>query len=418
MAKTSIAKVRQRPNVTSLSLAAFFNDTGSDMLFAFYPLFVALILKANMTALGLIESIALLMGLLLRPIVGKLSDVRGRTKLIWGGYLCLGLSRLTQSLAQVWYHLVPPKMLYEVGRGIRNPPREALLAESVPQDERGLAFGILQSMDTLGAILGPILGLGIFMGLIGAGFSDETTYRVIFLVASLPTLASIWLTSTQLKEVRTPAEIRREEAPATGTSAGDSYSFGQERTLLLFTAVSCLFSLWAVSENFMLLSGAKILGISREEVWPIVILYWFINLTFAPTALLAGRLSDRYGRKPFLGLSLTILGALTVLFAFVTRFWQVGLLFALHGVYQGFLKPSQTALVADLAPAEHRAEVLGRYSMWIGLFAIPAPSIFGLLWDSFTWKVPFIVSGICVGLSAALLMLLVKPRREATWPSG
>jgi len=225
-ARRLVAKVRQRPNVAPLSLAAFFNDTGSDMLFAFYPLFVALVLKANMTALGLIESIALLMGLFLRPAVGKLSDLRGRTRLIWGGYLCLALSRLTQSLAQAWYHLVPPKMLYEVGRGIRNPPREALLAESVPQDERGLAFGILQSMDTLGAILGPLLGLGIFMGLMGAGFSDETSYRVIFLVASLPTLMSIWLTSTQLKEVRAPGEVRREEVPATAASEGGSYSLG------------------------------------------------------------------------------------------------------------------------------------------------------------------------------------------------
>ncbi len=327
------------------------------MLFAFYPLFVVMILQANMTALGLIESLALLVGLLFQPVVGRLADLRGRINFVWVGYICLALSRLSQSLAGHWAHLVPAKVLYEAGRGIRNPPRSALLTDSVPQEERGLAFGILQSMDTAGAILGPLLGLGIFALLLRFGLSIEMTYRGVFVAAALPTLASITLSKTQLREVREPslrpASQRRESPTAQWGLTGG-------KTLSIFTAVSCLFALWAVSENFLLVSGAHILGISREQIWPVVLLYWFINVTLAPTALLAGSLSDRYGRRPFVFGGFLVLAVLTASFAFATRYWQVGMLFALHGIYQGLLKPSQIALVARSCSSARARPELGR----------------------------------------------------------
>jgi len=407
----SQTKFHKRPNVLPLSLAAFFNDTGADMLFAFYPLFLVMILGVqDMKVLGFIESLALLAGLLVRPVAGWISDQRGRLRFIWGGYVCLSLSRILQGLAQVWWHLVPSKMLYELGRGVRNPAREALLAESVPQEERGVAFGLLQSMDTAGAILGPLLGLGIFAFLLREGLSLEGAYRGVFLFAALPTLASIGLALTQLREVRPVREIG-EAGPEGGAERADL-----GRALLLFTIISCLFSLWAVTENFMLVSGAQILNIQAGEIWPVVILYWFINVTFAPTAVLAGRLSDQYGRKPFILISFLVLAALTIFFAFAGNFWQVGLLFALHGVYQGLLKPSQTALVADLAPPRARGEALGRYAMWVGLFAIPAPFLFGLLWDLLGWQAPFVISGLFIAVCALLLTLLVHPARWEKTP--
>jgi MFS family permease len=258
-------------------------------------------------------------------------------------------------------------------------------------------------MDTAGAILGPLLGLGIFALLLGGGLSLEGAYRGVFFCAALPTVVSIGLTLTRLREVRTLGE------PIEEPSTGKAERAAPRRALLFFTVISCLFSLWAVTENFMLVSGAQILNIQAEEIWPVVILYWFINVTFAPTALLAGRLSDLYGRKPFIVTSFLVLAALTMLFAFAGNFWQVGLLFALHGVYQGLLKPSQTALVADLAPPEARGEALGKYAMWVGLFVIPAPFLFGLLWDLMSWQAPFVISGLFIAVCALLLALFVHP---------
>ena len=408
-------KIFRRPNVLPLCLAAFFNDIGSDMLFAFYPLFLVMILGVkDMKVLGLIESLALLMGLILRPWTGRLADLRGRIGFIRGGYLLLALSRMGQGLARIWWHLAPPKMLYEIGRGLRNPPREALLTESVPPQERGLAFGMLQSMDTAGAILGPLLGLGIFYFLKGR-IPLEGAYRAVFFCAALPTFISLWLTSTRLREMRPFAEAPRMEGERKGAF--------RSPVLLIFTALSCLFSLWAVSEDFMLVSGAQVLGVEATQIGAVVLLYWFINVTFAPTALVAGRLSDRFGRKPFIVASFLVLGALTSLFAVARTFWQVGLLFAAHGIHQGLLSPSQTALVADLAPEESRAEAMGTYSMWVGLFAIPAPFLFGLLWDAFGRYFPFLISGASVALCGLLVALLVKPPAqdhgdEGRWSSG
>lgn len=128
------AKIDKNAKVLPISLAAFFNDMGSDMLFAFYPIFfVQVLCISEMKVLGLVDSLALLFGYVIMPFVGRLADLRGRKHLIWIGYGLLAVSRLSQGLARVWQHLVPPKMLYQSGRGIRNPPREALLTDSVPQ---------------------------------------------------------------------------------------------------------------------------------------------------------------------------------------------------------------------------------------------------------------------------------------------
>ncbi len=419
MAAESKPKTYQRPNVLPLSLAAFFNDTGSDMLFAFYPLFLVLILKVNMGQLGGLDSIALLAGLLLRPLTGFIADRKGRRHFIWTGYLCLMVSRPLQGLARIWWHLALPKMLYEVGRGVRNPPREALMADSVPREERGLAFGLLDSMDTLGAMLGPLLGLGIFYFLGHyAGLTMESAFRFIFFAAAIPTIVSIFIIITKTREVKEfggPKESPTSQSPRGSRLA----ALRGHRTLLIFTVISCLFAFWAVTENFMLVCGLRILEISRQDIgdiWRVVILYWFVNLSFAPTALYAGRLSDRVGRKLPIFLSLVILATLTLGFAFVGRiYWQIGILFALHGIYQGFLKPAQKAFVADLAPEEMRATVLGTYSMLTGAAAVPGPFIFGLLWHfSGGWRLPFLISGSFVALSAILFLLFVREPKRAS----
>jgi MFS family permease len=158
----------------------------------------------------------------------------------------------------------------------------------------------------------------------------------------------------------------------------------------------------------MLVCGTKILGLTREQIWPVVILYWFINITYAPSGWMAGRLSDRIGRKPLMVASLVILGCLTLGFVLVGEtFLGVGVLFALHGIYQGLMKPIQKAFVADLAPDHHRAEALGRFGMWAGLAAIPAPLFFGVLWDSAGWRVPFVISGVVVLACSVALGVLV-----------
>jgi len=395
----------KRTNVLPISFAAFFNDMGSDMLFAFYPLFFVQVLSVtDMKTLGLVDSLALLIGFIIMPFVGRLADLRGRKHLIWGGYALLQISRLTQGLARVWIHLIPPKMLYQIGRGIRNPPREALLTDSVPKEYRGRAFGFLGSMDTFGAIIGPVLGLALFSWFLNMGVNIDEAYRWIFFCAALPTTASVLIIFFGTKEVRNDFKLKKTE------QKGGFTVIKENKMLLTFTAVICLFTFWNVSENFMLVSGAQILGIPKEEFWTSVILYWLINVTFAPTAFFAGRFSDKYGRKIPIVSGMIILGIMTVSFAFAFNLITVGVLFMMHGIYQGLFRPSVQAWIADLAPIDKRAEVIGTFKMLVGLSDIPGPFVFGLIWDLFSFETSFIVGGIFCLLCAFLLWFIPMKR--------
>ncbi len=400
--------ITKRVNVLPICLAAFFNDMGSDMLFAFYPLFFVQVLRvSDMKVLGLVDSLALLFGFIIMPFVGRLADIRGRKHLIWSGYALFLISRLSQGLARVWEHLVPPKMLYQVGRGIRNPPREALLADSVPLSHRGRVFGLLGSMDTFGAVIGPILGIVLFQFFLNVGVHVDSAYRWIFFCAAGPTTVSILLILFGTREVQTDSPDTR----ASRKRWGLSILLGN-RTLLLFTVISMLFTFWNVSENFMLVSGAKILGIPKERFWVSVLLYWLINVSFAPTAYFAGRFSDRVGRKIPITVGMVVLGAMTMGFAYAFNFVSVGLLFLMHGIYQGLYKPNVQAWVTDLAPSEQRAEVIGTYKMLVGLSDIPGPLAFGLIWDLFGLKTPFLVGGAFCLICAVLLSLSIPKQRR------
>jgi len=393
------------PNVLPISLAAFFNDMGSDMLFAFYPIFFVQVLGiSEMKVLGLIDSLALLLGFLIMPLVGRLADLRGRKHLIWIGYGLLAISRISQGLARVWWHLVPPKMLYQVGRGVRNPPREALLTDSVPSSYRGRAFGVLGSMDTFGAVVGPLLGLFLFRQFLNIGVHIDEAYRWIFLAAAAPTTISILLILFGVREVRDDFEAKPSQKRKLGFSILVS-----DRKLLVFTLVTMVFTFWNVSENFMLVSGANILGVPKEQFWTTVLLYWLINVSFAPTAYLAGRFSDKHGRKTPIVAGMIVLGLLTIGFAYASSFATVAVLFLMHGLYQGLYKPNVQALIADLAPVNQRAELIGTYKMLVGLADIPGPLFFGLLWDVYGIKTPFMIGGLsCLVCAAAILLLVPK----------
>jgi len=406
-------RLTKMTNVLPICFAAFFNDMGSDMLFAFYPIFFVQVLRiSEMKILGLVDSLALLLGFVIMPFVGRLADIRGRKHLIWGGYALLLISRLTQGLARAWEHLVPPKMLYQVGRGIRNPPREALLADSVPPSHRGRVFGLLGSMDTFGAVVGPILGIVLFQLFLNMGVHVDEAYRWIFFCAAAPTTVSILLILFGTREVRA--------APAAERRSKRRWGFSillKDRTLLLLTLVTMLFTFWNVSENFMLVSGARILGIPKEQFWASVLLYWLINVSFAPTAYFAGRYSDRVGRKIPILAGMVVLGAMTVGFAYAFNFLSVGILFLMHGIYQGLYKPNVQAWVADLAPVDQRAEVIGTYKMLVGLSDIPGPLAFGLIWDIFDLKTPFLVGGVFCLVCALLLAAAVPTRRNLRGPA-
>lgn len=433
------------PNVAPISLAALFNDTGGDMLYAFQTPFLIAIIGHDEWAqskLGLVRSVAVVASFLVLPLSGRLADRVSRKFLISEGYGLIVLSRLVQGLAWLWWHLLPLAFLKELGRTLRNPAREALLADSVPREMRGRAFGIFQSMDTFGAILGPLIGLGIFTALTRGGMEVVLAYKWIFVVAAFPTLVSIGIIATGAREIRGTAEDRPGEARA-AAPASTPFSLRETWRVLrdtpnlgVLTLLTSLCAVWAVEESFLQWVGAVLLGIPPEEIWPVILLYWFINVTFAPAAYLSGRWSDRHNRKSPLVAAYFLLAALTLGFAFLPAaaptagpgafqldfrlFAWMGLLFGLHGVYQGLISPSQKALVVELAPPERRGEVLGAFGMCTGFAGVLGPIVFGLLWDfGKQWNLgghalPFTIGGVCIAVGAVLVAVFVPAHAGKT----
>jgi len=268
-------------------------------------------------------------------------------------------------------------------------------------------------MDTFGAVIGPILGIALFQLFLNLGVHVNEAYKWIFFCSAVPTTMSILLILFGTREVRVGQNSKSIDRLRVGAKKRWGFSILlKDRVLLLFTLVTMLFTFWNVSENFMLVSGVKILGIPREQFWISVLLYWLINVSFAPTAFIAGKFSDKVGRKTPIIAGMIILGVMTIGFAYTFNFLTVGILFLMHGIYQGLYKPNVQAWVADLAPVEQRAEVIGTYKMLIGLSDIPGPLVFGLIWDIYGLKIPFLIGGIFCLLCAALIFVSIPKLRK------
>ncbi len=403
-----------RRNMWAISLAAFFNDMGSDLLFAFYPLFVIMILGQGVDVLGAIETVALLVGQILSIASGRLADMRGRKKLIAAGYGLLAVSRVSQGLSQDALQLTGAKSIYEIGRGIRNPPREALLAESVPQNMRAKAFALLGGMDSTGAVIGPILGLLFYFYFLSIGMPAVDVFRTLFIIAATPTIASIFIILLGTREIKVfnnhedSGKPKKRKIPIRDTILVN-------KNLALFTFATSLLAFWALSENFMLALGANILNLQLTDVWPIILLYWSINITFAPVAFMSSKVSDKLGRSKPIALGMLSLAILTFGFMFAKEFLWFIPLFVLHGVYQGLFNPSQKAYVADVALPDRRSETLGTYSAIVKTVSIPGPIVFGLIWTYWGYQMAFFLSGLFVIIALIIFLTAVKmPKIEKT----
>jgi MFS family permease len=256
-----------------------------------------------------------------------------------------------------------------MGKGIRDAPRDALLAESAPPEVRGKAFGFHRSMDTTGAIAGPLLALGL-LATIAAGMPALEAYRLVILLAVLPALISVAL----VFRVRETLRARTPKRPLL-------VSFrGAPRSLLTFVAIASAFSLAELSYVFLLLRAG-----AEQGTVAAIGLYVFFNVVYAASAFPAGALSDRVGRRPvilagygsFAGMALLLanapVGASLALFVPA---------FALYGLSYGLAHGTQRALVADLAPKERKATILGAYHTSVGLVKIASGVVAGSLWTA------------------------------------
>ncbi|HEY9766083.1 MAG TPA: MFS transporter [Chroococcales cyanobacterium] len=350
------------PNVLRMGLVSFFADVASEMLYPLTPLFLTAVLGAPMAVVGMIEGIAEAIASLLKGVSGRLSDLSGRRKpFIFMGYSLSAIAKPLIALAAGWPLVLVARVIDRFGKGLRTSPRDALLGDSIESKFRGRAFGWHRGMDTLGAVVGPLLALGLVALFHG-------NLRDIFLFAFIPGAIGAALVLTLREPSRkpqlTPPSIALRDLPP---------SF--RHYLLAWGAFSI-----SNSSDVFLIMKAKEIGFSTSLV---IALYMLYNLIYAAASPSLGHLSDRWGRKRVLVGGLAIFASVYLGFALAHHPWQLWGLFAIYGLYTAATDGVGKAYAVDLVPSNIRGSALGMLGTVSGVAALFASSIAGLLWSLF-----------------------------------
>ncbi len=374
---------KKRRIVWTFSLASFLNDMGSDMIAPIWPLFLTVFLGANMAILGFIDGLGEALVSISQALSGYLSDRLKRRKVfVWLGYLLAGLSRIGYALSPSWGYIIPFKIMDRSGK-LREAPRDAIIADITSKKHRGESFGILESMDQLGAVFGIILSILLF-GYLG--------YKRLFMLAAIPSILAVILIATMIKE------------PHNGMKLHKGISFKDiDKNFRLFLILSSLFALGAFSYSFLLIY-AKEFGFTLTVI---PVLYLIYVLSNSMSAIPFGELADRVGRKKVLLISYTFWALVCFSFIFVHSKASIYISFVLYGLHKGSLNTVQKTFVSELAPKQFRASSLGAFKMLTGLFALPASLLAGILWYKISLIVPFTVS-LVLTLLAVILLFFVK----------
>ena len=386
--KTEKTQREGKKSIRVFSLASFLNDFGSDIIYPVWPVFLTALPGVNMSVLGLIDGLGEAIVSISQAGSGYLSDrLKKRKIFIWTGYLFGAISRVGYAFSTVWQHLVPFKVLDRAGK-MRGAPRDAIVADLSTDENRGRNFGLLRTMDNLGAVCGILTSIFLF-GYLG------WSYTSLFLLASFPSLIGVLLILLFIKDRKTK-EIYK------GLSLKDlTFNFK------LFLLLSAIFALGAFSYSFLMVY-AKEAGFAESFV---PVLYLIFTAMASLTALSFGKLADRLGRRFVLILAYLLWGLMCVGFVYTNDYLGIILLFVLYGLHRGAIEPVQKTFVSELSPIEHRASLLGAFQMTVGLCALPASLIAGLLWDTFGEHAPFYFS---LGLTSltVILMLFFKGKTK------
>jgi MFS family permease len=390
----TLGATRPRPQrlpaaVIALGFTSLFTDIGTEMIFPLLPAFVAS-LGAAPAFLGLVEGLADATSSLLKLASGYVAEGRSKKRIVLLGYGLASAVRPLVALATAPWHVLAVRVTDRVGKGIRTSPRDALIADSVPNEQTGRAFGFHSAMDHAGAVIGPLLATG----LLALGWQ----VRSVFWFALVPGILAMLALFT-VREPKPPAVADRAPGEARRALPG---------SLRRYFAILALFSLGNSSDAFLLLR-AKDLGV---QVVAIPALWALFNLAKVLSARYGGVWSDKIARSKLIVSGWAVYAVTYLAFGLARHPWQVWLLFVVYGLYYGLTEPAEKALVRDLAPAEARGRAYGFYNFIIGVSAVPAGLLTGWLWQA--WS-PFVAlaTGSALALVAALALARMSFERTA-----
>ncbi len=373
---------RQLPApIWALGFVSMLMDISSEMIHSLLPMFMVVSLGASALTVGIVEGIAESTALIVKVFSGTLSDYLGRRKQIAViGYAMGALSKPLFAIATSSGMVLGARFIDRIGKGVRGAPRDALLADLAPVGLRGAAFGLRQSLDTIGAFLGPLLAVALMIL-----WHDD--FRAVFWVAVIPGLLAALLLAVAVREPERDAA-----APAVNPlTRANLKRLGPDYRWVV--AMGAAFMLARFSEAFLVLRAQQ-LGIAVALV-PLVMVA--MNVVYAASAYPFGQLSDRMNHKALLALGLVVLVAADLLLALRGNWLTLLAGVALWGIHMGMTQGLLATMVAEAAPADLRGTAFGFFNLVSGVAMLVASALAGLLWDSYGAASTFIAgAGFCV----------------------
>lgn len=376
--------------VWALGFVSLCMDISSEIIHSLLPVFLVSVLGASMQTLGLIEGIAEGTAMVVRVFSGALSDRFGKRKLLAiCGYGLGAFSKPLFALASGTGLIFAARFIDRIGKGIRGAPRDALVADVTLPQQRGAAYGLRQSLDSVGAFAGPLLAILLM-------FASDNNFRLIFWLAFLPGLLAVMILIIGVREKRGTASKR--DWPLQRAQLASL-----SRSYWLVVIVGAVFTLARFSEAFLLMRGTN-LGLSVTLV-PLVMVV--MNCTYMLSAYPAGKLSDHWGRNGLMICGMLVLIVSDLMLALAVNFWWVFAGAALWGLHMGLTQGLLSALVADASTPELRGTAFGVFGLVSGLAVLGASLLAGSLWQFGSASLTFYV-GTLIALCALLFFVLVK----------
>ncbi|MFT3788585.1 MAG: MFS transporter [Tepidisphaeraceae bacterium] len=389
-------------NVITLGWVSFFTDCASEMLYPIVAIFVTRSLGATPAILGLIDGVAEGGSSLLRWAAGAVSDRFAKRKpFVVAGYSISAVSKPLMGLAALaigWPLFFGAKVLDRMGKSVRTSARDALIADSTPQEDRGRAFGVHRAMDTAGAVVGPLIA-ALLLWLV-PGIRDHL--EILFFVALAPGLASVLLAQLFIREITSDhVDPNAKPAPLWQT---------YPKQFWWIALAAGLFSLGNSSDSFLILRASNV-GLNEIAVILSFVLY---NVVYALTSPRLGELSDKVGRRPVVVSGWLVYALVYLGFAVTSTGGWIWPLMATYGLYQALTEGVSKAMIADAVPKSQRAGAIGMYYTIAGLAQLAGSVIAGLTWNYRIGPLlaPFAIGTAFALAGAAMLSIVSRPKAD------
>jgi MFS family permease len=382
-------------NTFLLAFASLFADISTEMLYPVLPVFLTQTLQASGSIVGLVDGAAQATQNIVQGFSGSLSDkLQKRKSIALAGYLLAAAAKPLMGISTVWQGVFGARLLDRLGTGIRSAPRDALIASSVDDKDRGRAFGLEGFGDNAGAFLGPLLAVfliyALHIGIRGIFF--------IFYLAIIPGLLAFFMVLL----------VKEHPATVAAKSKIDISLRQFPKGYWQYLLVTALFGLGNSSNAFLILRTQDI-GASLKTT---ILIYAAFNLVAALISYPAGSLSDKWGRKNILLASFVIFLIAYLGFALTQNIFLIAALFVFYGLYQGIFRAIGKAFAADFVPERLRASGVGWYSTTVGLLQLVASIVAGLLWDRIGHTAVFYYGAVFAVAGSVGLLVLIPARRN------